>query len=69
MTMYHVDWNTAGYQACTNPACTEEFHSPSKIECVREYDRTMAPIYRQEGLATLPPVWTKSRRPSRSRSY
>lgn len=80
MTMYHVDWNTAGYQACTNPVCPEEFHSESKIECTREYDRTMLPIYQEEmqavfgeknliGLSVsgFPPRWTKARRPPRQR--
>lgn len=69
MPRYHVDWNTAGYQLCTKSDCPEEFHSDSKIECTREYDLTMLPQYRQEGLATLPPAWTKSRRPPRPRSY
>lgn len=66
MARYHVDWNRAGYQLCTNPACEEEFHSDSKIECCREYDRVVLPVYQRHGLDTLPPTWTKDDRPPRS---
>lgn len=63
-TTYHVDWNAGGYRPCRDPHnCEEEFHSPDPTECVREYERTMLPSFQAGGYDTLPPPWTKVRRP------